>query len=77
MNGLRVGRIHLGIFVLVIQAEFLADGSYTLGDKVTPGSDGILAAGGTIAAGTLVLKVVKEYTLPDGQPAVKLQVVSI
>lgn len=55
----------------------LADGSYTLGDKVTPGSDGILAAGGTIAAGTLVLKVVKEYTLPDGQPAVKLQVVSI
>ena len=25
MNGLRVGRIHLGIFVLVIQAEFLAD----------------------------------------------------
>ena len=55
----------------------LADGSYSVGDNVTPGANGILAAGGTIAAGTLVLKVVKEYTLPDGQPAVKLQVVSI
>ena len=49
----------------------LAKGSYSVGDKVAPGADGFLAAGE--GDGTLVAKVVKETTLPDGQPAVKLQ----
>lgn len=49
----------------------LAKGSYSVGDKVAPGADGFLAAGE--GDGTLVCKVVKETTLPDGQPAVKLQ----
>lgn len=56
----------------------LADGSYTLGDEVAPNATGILdtaSAAAAKTAGTLVLKVVKEYTLPDGQPAVKLQVI--
>lgn len=46
-----------------------------VGDDVTPGEDGFLAAVDTEAedAPTLVFRVVKEYTLPDGQPAVKLQ----
>ena len=43
-------------------------------DKVTIGSDGYLAAvSGTPAAGTPVFQVVKKYTMPDGQPGVKLQ----
>ena len=77
LDGVLVPRVFAMELGDIYTTNNLADGSYTLGDKVTPGSDGILAAGGTIAAGTLVLKVVKEYTLPDGQPAVKLQVVSI
>lgn len=50
----------------------LADGEYTVGTKVTPGADGILAAG----EGDLTAVVVKEYTMPDGQPGVKLQVIA-
>lgn len=56
----------------------LADDSYTLGDEVAPNAQGILdkaSASAAKTAGTLVLKVVKEYTLPDMQPAVKLQVI--
>ena len=49
----------------------LAKGSYSVGDKVAPGTDGFLTAGE--GDGTLVCKVVKETALPDGQPAVKLQ----
>lgn len=41
-----------------------------VGDDVTPGADGFLAVG---SEGDVVFRVVKEYTLPDGQPAVKLQ----
>ena len=41
-----------------------------VGDTVAPGADGILTAANE---GDLLFKVVKEYTLPDGQPAVKLQ----
>lgn len=51
--------------------NMLAEGEYSVGDKVAPGDDGILAAG----EGDLTLQVVKEYTMPDGQPAVKLQVI--
>ena len=55
----------------VYTTNALKKGSYSLGDKVTPGEDGWLAAG----EGNLTLKVVKETTMPDGQPAVKLQVI--
>lgn len=53
----------------------LADGEYTVGTKVAPGADGILAAATGDVDGFCAV-VTKEYTLPDGQPAVKLQVVS-
>ena len=49
----------------------LVKGEYSVGDKVAPGADGFLTAGE--GDGTLVCKVVKETTMPDGQPAVKLQ----
>ena len=42
-----------------------------VGMEVAPGDDGILAAAEDDS--TLVFKVVKEYTMPDGQPGVKLQ----
>lgn len=60
----------------------LADGTYTVGDLVTPAADtGTLAVDASVtapAAGTLVAQVVKETTMPDGRrPAVKLQVLSV
>lgn len=48
----------------------VAAGTYNVGDKLTPGSDGFLAAG---SEGDFVVQVVKETTMPDGQPALKLQ----
>ena len=36
----------------------------------------LILAAGTGTNGKPTLQVVKEYTLPDGQPAVKLQVIS-
>lgn len=56
----------------------VADGTYNVGDLLTPGSDGILAAGGAIEAGKFAVKVVKETTMPDGKtPGIKVQVVSV
>ncbi len=52
----------------------LADGSYSVGDDLKVGADGILTAGAA-PAGEHAFKVVKEYTLPDRQPAVKIQVI--
>lgn len=44
-----------------------------VGDTLSPQStDGFLAKGLTPAAGDPVFQVVKVYTMPDGQPAVKL-----
>jgi hypothetical protein len=48
---------------------FKSEVSLSVGDKLTPGTDGYLAAG----EGEMVWVVVKEYTMPDGQPAVKIQ----
>lgn len=54
----------------------LADGEYNVGDKVAPNTTNGILAKTTDGATGLVLQVVKSYTLPDGQPAVKLQVIS-
>jgi hypothetical protein len=45
------------------------------GDKLMVGADGILCKG-EAPAGQHAFKVVKEYTMPDGQPAVKVQVIA-
>lgn len=57
----------------------LKDGTYSVGQKVAPGNDGLLAPAGTgeNAPKGVVYKVVKEYNLPDGQPAVKLQCIAV
>lgn len=69
------GKIYPRVFGIVagdiFTTNMFADNTtLAVGNTVIPGSDGILIAGST---GDLVFKVVKEYTLPDGQPAVKLQ----
>ncbi|MGL5958147.1 MAG: hypothetical protein ACRCZZ_06100 [Phocaeicola sp.] len=45
----------------------------TVGLKLVPGANGVLKETATPAPGDLVLTVVKETTMPDGQPALKLQ----
>lgn len=69
------GKIYPRVFGVVAGDIFttntFADGTeLSVGDDVTPGDDGFLAAG---SDGDVVFRVVKEYTLPDGQSAVKLQ----
>lgn len=69
------GKIYPRVFGIVagdiFTTNMFADNTtLAVGNTVIPGSNGILIAGST---GDLVFKVVKEYTLPDGQPAVKLQ----
>lgn len=51
----------------------LADGTYTLGGYLKVGTTGVLEAG---TAATDGFKIVKETTLPDGQAAVKVQVIA-
>lgn len=58
----------------IFTTNMVAAGSYAKGDILVPGADGVLAAG---AKGDgLAVQVVAETTLPDGQPAVKLQVIA-
>jgi hypothetical protein len=55
----------------------LADGTYAEGNKVVPNATtGILELNNNATTG-LILQVVKAYTMPDGQPGVKLQVISV
>jgi len=69
------GKIYPRVFGIVVGDIFttnmFANGeALAVGNTVAPGADGILTAKDE---GDLLFKVVKEYTLPDGQPAVKLQ----
>ncbi len=69
----RVFRISVGdIFTTNMFAD---DTELSVGNDVAPGDDGILAAAADDAKG-VVFRVVKEYTMPDGQPAVKLQCIA-
>lgn len=49
--------------------------TYNVGDDLKVGAEGWLEAG-TADEGEHAFKVVKETTLPDGQPAVKIQVIA-
>lgn len=70
------GKIYPRVFGIVAGDIFTTntfkdDTELKVGDDVAPGDDGFLDTAGQDAE--LVFRVVKEYTLPDGQPAVKLQ----
>lgn len=69
------GKIYPRVFGIVAGDIFTTNTfkdneTLAVGDDVVPGTDGFLTAGKN---GDVVFRVVKEYTLPDGQPAVKLQ----
>lgn len=55
----------------IYTTNMVAEGEYNVGDKLAPGADGVLAKND---AG--FIKVVKCYTMPDGQPGLKLQVIA-
>lgn len=76
LHGVMVPRVFGMVAGDVFTTNNLADGSYNKGDLLAPGTDdGVLVAGGTEGNG-LCVEVVKETTMPDGQPAVKVRVIS-
>lgn len=52
----------------------VVEGEYALGDKLHVNEEGFLAKG-EAPEGEHEFKVVKEYTMPDGQPGIKVQVI--
>ena len=75
LHGVMVPRVFGMVAGDIFTTNNLADGSYNVGDLLAPGADGVLAAGGTEGDG-LCVEVVKETTMPDMQPAVKVRVIS-
>ena len=59
----------------IFTTNMVAEAEYTVGDDLKVGTDGILTAG-EAAEGEHKFKVVKETTMPDLQPAVKIQVIA-
>lgn len=68
------GKMYPRVFVMhagdIFTTNNVANGSYAVGNVLTPGTNGILKIG----SGDLECTVVKETTMPDGQPGLKLQV---
>lgn len=56
----------------IFTTNTIKDATVDLGNKLTVGADGYLAVASAPAATDMVWKVVKVYTMPDGQPGVKL-----
>lgn len=56
----------------IYTTNMVAETELVAGDKLTPGATGILAKAGADDATSMVFQVVKVYTMPDGQPGVKL-----
>lgn len=67
----RVFRVSVGD---IYTTNAVAEGDYSVGDELCVG-DGGFPKVGDAAMGEPCLKVVQETTMPDGQPAVKLQVI--
>ena len=59
----------------IFTTNMVAEGEYTVGADLKVGAEGILEAG-KAAAGEHAFKVVKETTMPDMQPAIKVQVIA-
>lgn len=56
----------------IFTTNMVKEKTLSIGDTLTPGSDGILAKAGAGVAGVMKWQVVKIYTMPDGQKGVKL-----
>lgn len=59
----------------IFTTNMVKSGEYNVGDMLKVGTEGVLEAG-TADDGDHSFKVVKEWNLPDGQPAVKIQVIA-
>lgn len=59
----------------IYTTNMVAEAEYTAGDKLKVGATGILEKG-TAGAGEHSFVVAEETTMPDGQPAVKIQVIA-
>lgn len=73
-DGIMTPRVFKPVAGDLFTTNCVKDGEYNVGDKLVPGAKGILEAG-TAESATLICKVVAEATLPEGQKAVKLQVI--
>lgn len=73
------GKIYPRVFVMlpgdIYTTNAVEEGSYSVGDELCVGANGFLKKGDA-TMGEPCLRVVKETTLPDMQPAVKLQVIA-
>jgi len=69
------GKMYPRVFVMhagdIFTTNNVAEGTYSVDNVLAPNDKGILAVG----TGDLECKVVKETTMPDGQPGLKLQVI--
>lgn len=59
----------------IYTTNMVKEAEYNVGDELKVGAEGILEAG-SAAEGEHKFKVVKETTMPDLQPAVKIQVIA-
>lgn len=59
----------------IFTTNTLKAADYNVGDMLKVGAEGVLEVGAA-ADGEHSFKVVKEWNLPDGQPAVKIQVIA-
>lgn len=74
-NGVMTPRVFALVPGDIYTTNMVAEGEYSVGDKLKVGADGILAAG-EAPEGEHSFKVVKETTMPDMQKAVKIQVIA-
>lgn len=73
-DGVIVPRVFAVVPGDIYTTNMVKDATYNKGDDLKVGVDGILAAGEQ-DKGPVAFKVVAETTLPDGQNAVKIQVI--
>lgn len=74
-NGVMTPRVFALVPGDIYTTNMVAEGEYSVGDKLKVDADGILAAG-EAPEGEHSFKVVKETTMPDMQKAVKIQVIA-
>ena len=74
-NGVMVPRVFAMVPGDIFTTNMVDEAEYTVGDDLKVGTDGILEKG-EAAEGEHAFKVVKETTMPDLQPAVKIQVIA-
>lgn len=74
-NDVMVPRVFAMVPGDIFTTNMVDEAEYTVGDELKVGTDGILEKG-EAAEGEHSFKVVKETTMPDLQPAVKIQVIA-